>query len=77
MQFALDSPRGFRLILFGHEKIGGDDPDLEAIVEFNNCFHDAELNDLKWWGHKFTWWNKQEGAGKIECKLDCVLINDE
>lgn len=44
---------------------------------FNNCLHNEELDDLKWWGQKMTWWNKQEGVDKIECKLDRVLINEE
>lgn len=35
------------------------------------------LQDLKWWGHKYTWWNKQERDDKIESKLDRVLVNGE
>lgn len=45
------------------------------MAEFNNCLMDTDLNDLKWWGHKYTWWNKQVGLGKIECKLNRVLVN--
>lgn len=40
----------FNCIRFGHEKIGGDLPDTEAMDEFNNCIHDMELDNLKWWG---------------------------
>lgn len=65
----------FNCMRFTHEKIGGDVLDFPAMEEFNNCLMETELSDLKWWGHKFTWWNKQTGLGKIECKSDKVLVN--
>lgn len=48
----------FNCIRFIHEKMGGETPNLEALEDFNNCIYEAELKDLKWWGQKFTWWNK-------------------
>lgn len=67
----------FNCISFPHEKIGGDIPNEEAMEDFNRCLHEVELEDLKWWGQKYTWWNKQEGVDKIECKLDRVLTNSD
>lgn len=55
------------------EKCGGDSPNVNAIEEFNNCLLEAELQDVKWRGKKFTWWNKQIGKDSVECKLDGVL----
>ena len=67
----------FNYVTHGHEKIGGDVLDFSAMEEFINCLMEAKLNVLKWWGHKFSWWNKQVGLGKIESKLDRVLVNGE
>lgn len=46
------------------------------MFDFNNCLMKVGLNDLKWWGTKFTWWNKQAVHEKIECKFDRVLMNN-
>lgn len=67
----------FNYIRYDHEKRGGDKPHSEAIDEFNGCIQDKKLEDLKWWGQKFTWWNKQEDGGSIDCKLDHVLVHGE
>lgn len=67
----------FNCIRVVHEKRGGESPNFEAMEEFNKCIHDMELEDLKWWGQKFTWWNKQEDGGRIECKLNRALANGE
>lgn len=67
----------FNCIRFSHEKLGGENSNSTAVEEFNECLNDAEVEDLTWWGQKYTWWNKQEGKGKIECKLDRVLVNSE
>lgn len=45
----------FNCIRYAHEKIGGDCPDFSTLFDFNNCLMEVGLNDLKWWGHKFTW----------------------
>lgn len=52
----------FNCIRFVHEKLGGDLPEIDAIEDFNRCLYALELEDLKWWGQKFTWWNKREGG---------------
>lgn len=44
----------FNCVRYDHEKIGGDVSDFFAIEEFNNCLMEAKLNDLKWWGQKFS-----------------------
>lgn len=58
----MDCGRGS--VRYVQEKIGGERLDAEALEDVNNCVHEIEVEDLKWWGQKFTWWNKQEGAGK-------------
>lgn len=49
----------FNFVRYNHEKIGREDPGLQAMELFNNCVWGTKLQDLKWWGNKFTWWNKQ------------------
>lgn len=33
----------FNCIRYPHEKIGGDNPSIEAMEDFNNCLHEVEL----------------------------------
>lgn len=52
-------------------------PNFEAMEELNQYIQEVDFEDLKWWGQKLTWWNKQVGKGNIECKLDRPLCNGE
>ena len=45
------------------------------MVELEDCCSTAELDDLKFIGHKFTWTNKAPGDRLIARKLDRVLVN--
>lgn len=66
----------FNYVRYNHEKIG-DNPSVMAMRDFNKCLMEAELQDLKWWGSKFTWWNQQIGLGRVESKINRVLVNGE
>ncbi|XP_043697542.1 uncharacterized protein LOC122648386, partial [Telopea speciosissima] len=67
----------FNVIRFSHEKLGGDQLDLEAINSFNECIEDMGVNDLRWTGFPLTWCNKRAGSNRISCKLDRVMVNEE
>ena len=44
------------------------------ITSLEECINEAELDDLKFGGHFFTWSNRRE-EGPIMRKLDRVLAN--
>ena len=46
-----------------------------GMEEFRMCLQSAQLSDLSFHGHHYTWWNKQE-ANPIARKLDRLLVND-
>lgn len=46
-----------------------------GMEEFRDCLQTAQISDLSFRGHHFTWWNKQE-ANLIARKLDRFLVND-
>ena len=65
----------FNVVRHPSEKIGGDlswTPDMD---EFNCCCYTAELEDLNFRGHWFTWSNKCPSK-PLSRKLDRVLINN-
>lgn len=67
----------FNYVRYNLERIGREKPNIQSIEDFNNSLWEAELQDLKWWGKKYTWWNKQVGNGKFEPKFHRVLVNNE
>ncbi|KAG2276514.1 hypothetical protein Bca52824_059069 [Brassica carinata] len=46
-----------------------------GMEEFRMCLQSAQLSDLSFHGHHYTWWNKQE-ANPISRKLNRLLVND-
>lgn len=67
----------FNCVRYGHEKIGELNPCPTTMEDFNKCLMELELQDLKWWRSKFTWWNQQTGRGRVESKIDRVLVNGD
>ena len=46
------------------------------IVDMKTCMDGCHMRELKAYGQYYTWNNKQEGSGKMFCKLDRVLRNE-
>lgn len=46
-----------------------------GMEEFRECLLNANIFDLPYKGHHFTWWNKRD-ANPIAKKLDRALVND-
>ncbi|XP_059654738.1 uncharacterized protein LOC132301506 [Cornus florida] len=67
----------FNIIKSSHENFGGSSrtTQAQAMVEFCECLHEANLEDLRFTGIFFTWSNKSLDVANISRKLDRVLIN--
>lgn len=46
-----------------------------GMEEFRECLQNAQISDLSFRGHHFSWWNKQE-SNPIARKLYRLLVND-
>ena len=64
----------FNIVRAVSEKEGGDLSWTSRMDELNTCCNCADLDDLRFKGHWFTWTNKNP-ANPILRKLDRVLIN--
>ena len=64
----------FNIVRSISEKEGGDLSWNSAMDELNTCCSNADLDDLRFKGHWFTWSNKNL-ANPILRKLDRALIN--
>ena len=64
----------FNVVRHVSEKAGGDLSWTTEMDDFNTCCQSADLEDLKFSGHWFTWSNKSP-SNPISRKLDRVLIN--
>ena len=64
----------FNIVRSISEKQGGDMSWTAAMEDLNCCCHEADLEDLRFTGHWFTWSNKNP-TNPILRKLDRVLIN--
>lgn len=44
---------------------------VQGVLEtFRDTLEACDLHDLGHWGHKYTWWNGQEGERSVEEILD-------
>lgn len=66
----------FNNILAPEERVGSIVSSNE-FREFKNCLAHCGSYDLKSKGCYFTWNNKQEGGGRVYCKLDRILFDEE
>ncbi|XP_059627135.1 uncharacterized protein LOC132269932 [Cornus florida] len=66
----------FNIILSDSENFGGSTKTTKAMLDFRDCLHQSNLEDLKYTGIFHSWSNKSEGVANISKKLDRVLIND-
>ena len=63
----------FNEILNLNEKLGGNDQNLNMVVDFREAMNDCNLVDLGCKGYPFTWSNKIYGPHLIEERLDRFL----
>ena len=64
----------FNAIRNQNSRVGGSREWLSWMDSPDECINEAELDDLKFGGHFFTWSNRRE-EGPIMRKLDRVLAN--
>lgn len=67
----------FNAILHQGERDGGSTVWSQSANEMRNCLDEASLFDLRFFGHRFTWSNRQEGDRRIHRKIDRVLTNGQ
>ena len=65
----------FNVVRFTSEKLGRDVFGNPAMEAFNDCCYAAELEDIKYVGHHFTWSNKSSGRRMKSRKLDRALAH--
>lgn len=64
-------------ILYHFEKKGIPMKQQSVLEEFRTTLADCDLHALGYWGHKYTWWNGQEGDGSVEEILDKFCAQSE
>lgn len=67
----------FNEIMHLYEKHGGNDRNLNSMVEFREAVQASNLVDMGFKGHPFTWSNRKHGAHYIEERLDRVLCSKD
>jgi hypothetical protein len=65
----------FNLILNSSEKMGGNNIDYHHTNLFNITLNDCDLNDLGFYGPKYTWANNQSDNDHIKERLDRFCAN--
>ncbi|KAJ8432332.1 hypothetical protein Cgig2_032339 [Carnegiea gigantea] len=62
-------------ILYNFEKRGGPPKTQSMLEAFRSALEERDLYNLGYSGHKFTWWNGQDGMRPVEEILDrfCAL----
>lgn len=65
----------FNLILNSSEKLGGNNIDYHHTNMFNTTLNECDLNDLGFFGSKYTWANNQSDMDHIKERLDRFCAN--
>lgn len=65
----------FNVVHFSHEKRGGDPHNSQAMSNFKSMIQHLGMMEIPGKGCKFSWSNRQQGANRIDCKLDRSLGN--
>jgi len=48
----------------------------QSMEGLEEAVHEANLEDLRYVGQRYTWWNHQEDTRSIHRKLDRGLVNE-
>lgn len=67
----------FNVILDDSEKLGGLPVTQQEILDFAQCMNNCALNELRFTGSRFTWWNERIQEDCIFKRLDRVFGNYE
>ncbi|KAH0760993.1 hypothetical protein KY290_017066 [Solanum tuberosum] len=67
----------FNTVVDESEKSGGLPVSQQETVDFAHCINAFSLNDLKFVGSYYTWWNERIENDCIFMRLDIVLTNNE
>lgn len=65
----------FNEVLSYGEKYGGNLICQRSIRAIQYCMNECQMMDLGFLGLKFTWTNKREFGGLIQCRLDTCWAN--
>ncbi|XP_048502886.1 uncharacterized protein LOC125498678 [Beta vulgaris subsp. vulgaris] len=66
----------FNNVLHLNERLGSA-VTLAKVNSFRECMRVCNLNEHSTEGPFFTWSNKQEGEGRVWCRIDRIIANDE
>ncbi|XP_052297218.1 uncharacterized protein LOC127902351 [Citrus sinensis] len=67
----------FNEIMHMHEKIGGNERNLNRVAEFREAVQSCNLQDMGCKGYPYTWSNKRYGNHFIEERLDRFLCSKD
>lgn len=67
----------FNVILNEEEKLGGLEFEQTEAIDFGFFINNCELEELKFSGRKFTWWDSRVAEDCIFKRLDKILVNQE
>ena len=65
----------FNEVIAEGEKAGGNPICQRRVRAIMDCMNECHMMDLGFSGPKFTWTNKREVGGLIQCRLDRVWAN--
>ena len=65
----------FNEVIFEGEKSGGNSICQRRVKAILDCMNECQMMDLGFSGPKFTWTNKRELGGLIQCRLDRCWAN--
>ena len=65
----------FNKVLSEEEKFGGSPICQRRVRAIQDCMNECHMMDLGFSGSKFTWSNKRDLGGLIQCKLDRCWAN--
>nr|XP_023872395.1 uncharacterized protein LOC111985008 [Quercus suber] len=67
----------FNEVIVEEEKVGGNPICQRRVRAILDCMNVCQMMDLGFSGPKFTWTNKRELGGLIQCRLDRVWANPD
>ena len=67
----------FNEVLSEEEKAGGNPICQRRVRAILDCMNECQMLDLGFSGPKFTWTNKKDLGGLIQCRLDRVWANPD
>ncbi|KAH0633496.1 hypothetical protein KY284_036282 [Solanum tuberosum] len=66
----------FNAVLSPQDRLCGNPVTSAEVQDFSECIATAELTELQWRGHFYTWTNKQDGGRRIYSRIDIMFGNE-